>query len=693
VRIYSIINYLIIKCCGVRTRRPLDFGLRWGDVGVSVIFLLYCGLITTVPAFLFVHGLVGGGVVSLFVAILIALLAATPLAADQHRLPRLLNPAIVLGIAGALLLMLLQIVPMTGGPLMNPIWTSTAVALAERPAGSVTIDTGMTLQAISRLITVITIMLLAVMIGLHRSRAEKLLSLLTGIATLVSLGRIASFFPLPETFQLLPPATQSGAEAISIFGLVLTAAAIIRAYERSRSSRYRGPKPRASTPLEIPVALAAYLINLSAILCSGDPTGLFAALFGGGILLAVLTVRKVGLGLWSQAGATAVLALALVTFIAFMPGRTENELIARMAEDARPIGVGAGTLSALAPVYGNWPTAVSTDIPAAVTVAIEMGRPFLWLTVLIAIAWILILLRGSLLRGRDYVYSATGAGCIAAFLVSATSSGGGLSLAPSILLSATLGLAIAQSKGETSSIAPAPRLPHITSPQPRPFRWRFYSALVIVTLILTAQGAWILLPEVSRAAPIGFPSDQAHATVARQEQEKANRSAAMAVVRGDLWAESAFTYAAMLWTDQALELETNGDRNAKVSASLSKTLRYSPHRGDAWLMLASICERIQLQTCNIGALLKMSYYTAPDEAGLLPVRLAQVLHSKEIAGDDELADMARREIRFVLTRPTALRQALIAAYRSASPAGKLLVEQTVTPIDPNYLNILRAQLT
>jgi hypothetical protein len=430
------------------------------------------------------------------------------------------------------------------------------------------------------------------------------------------------------------------------------------------------------------------------VVFSGDPTALFAALFGASLLLAVLVIRKGHLGSWGQAGTAAVLALALATFITFMPGRAESEMVTRMTDDARPLGIGAGALAALAPIYGDWPTLAAADISTAAIVTIEMGRPFLWLTVLIAATWAFILLRGSLQRGRDYVYAAAGAGCIAASLISALSNGGGLSLASSIILSATLGLAIAQIKGETS-LAPvtAPRQASPAAPDPRSFKWRPHGAWVAGALLLTAQGAWILLPEVSRPSPMGFPIDQRRATVARQDQEKANRSAILAAVRGDLWAESAFTYASMLWTDQAFELDVSGNRSAGTSTSLLKTLHYAPHRGDAWLMLASTCERLKMQACNVGALLKMSYYTAPDQAGLLPMRLAQALRSKDIAADDELADMVRRDIRLVLTRSTDLRPALIAAYRSASPAGKRLVEQTVTPVDPGYLVLLRARLT
>ena len=51
--------------------------------------------------------------------------------------------------------------------------------------------------------------------------------------------------------------------------------------------------------------------------------------------------------------------------------------------------------------------------------------------------------------------------------------------------------------------------------------------------------------------------------------------------------------------------------------------------------------------------------------------------------------MVRRDIRFVLTRSANLRPALISAYRTASVAGRLLVEQTVSPVDPGYLTLLR----
>lgn len=167
------------------------------------------------------------------------------------------------------------------------------------------------------------------------------------------------------------------------------------------------------------------------------------------------------------------------------------------------------------------------------------------------------------------------------------------------------------------------------------------------------------------------------------------RSATIAYLRGDLWAESAFTEAAIVWTDPAFEIEANGARDAMTSTSLLKALRYAPHRGDVWLMLAATCGRLKVAACNHNAFLKMAYYTTSDRVGLLPLRLAQALLIKDFAGDDELVDMVRRDIRSVLARSAELRPALIAAYRNASPAGRRLVEQTVSPVAPGYLTMLR----
>jgi hypothetical protein len=68
----------------------------------------------------------------------------------------------------------------------------------------------------------------------------------------------------------------------------------------------------------------------------------------------------------------------------------------------------------------------------------------------------------------------------------------------------------------------------------------------------------------------------------------------------------------------------------------------------------------------------MSYYTAPNELALFPLRLNVSLHAKEVMDDAELQDMVRRDISVILTRAPALKPALVAAYRPAFAARQSL---------------------
>ena len=209
-------------------------------------------------------------------------------------------------------------------------------------------------------------------------------------------------------------------------------------------------------------------------------------------------------------------------------------------------------------------------------------------------------------------------------------------------------------------------------------------ALTLFGVFLSAQAAWILLAERHRLNHIRLPVDGKTATIALAEQDKIKRAASLAVVRGDLWAESAFTYGNLLWLDAGDQL------NTEALKTLTRALRYSPHRGDVWLMFAALANKYKWSGYQPGLLLKMSYYTAPNELALLPLRLDVSLHAKGVIDDAELKDMVRRDISVILTRAPALKPALVAAYRSALPQGKAFAERVISEIDPGYLGVVRA---
>jgi hypothetical protein len=219
---------------------------------------------------------------------------------------------------------------------------------------------------------------------------------------------------------------------------------------------------------------------------------------------------------------------------------------------------------------------------------------------------------------------------------------------------------------------------------------RLRIALAIFGAVLSTQAVWILLSERYWPNHVRLPVDGKTATIALAEQDKIKQAASVAGVRGDLWAESALTYGDHLWGDHAMNLNAEDKLNTDALRSLTQTLRYSPHRGDVWLMFAALADQYKWSGYQPGSLLKMSYYTAPNELALFPLRLNVSLHAKGLIDDAEIQDMVRRDINVILTRTPALKPALAAAYKSALPQGKIFTERVISEIDPAYLGVVRA---
>src|SRR5204863_10035111 len=98
-------------------------------------------------------------------------------------------------------------------------------------------------------------------------------------------------------------------------------------------------------------------------------------------------------------------------------------------------------------------------------------------------------------------------------------------------------------------------------------------AVGLFGLFLAAQSVWILLPERYRPNHIRPPLDGNGAAISFAEQDKIKRAASVAVVRGDLWAEAAFTYGGELWIDRAMELGSDDRPNTEALDPLTRALR------------------------------------------------------------------------------------------------------------------------
>jgi hypothetical protein len=423
-------------------------------------FIILTSLIALLPALMMVDGILASGVVSAIVAIAMVALALAPNTSELNRFSRLLGPSAFIALFIPCLWMLLQVLPISIRSLANPVWVSASTALDKPFVGAISLDIGATLLSLTRYCAILAAAFVTATVTLNRQRAESVLSLLTGTAALIAtelIGYDLGYLRLPGYEHL---GERADAMNIAVIGFILSCATTIRAYEHLVSTQRR--KSRMMAMVAASASIAAVFICLSAILISADSVLFLAALFGTGVLIAVLAIRRWRLGPLGQAGIAALAAVAVFGFFAVVPAKkdaadltlalsTQGQIssIERMLSDAKWAGSGAGSFEALLPIYRD--TADSVEIPtAAATIAIEMGRPFLWTCVIVALIGASTLFRRALLRGRDYVYSSAGAGCVIALLILLFANDGILGLTASLMISVVCGLAFAQSKSASN---------------------------------------------------------------------------------------------------------------------------------------------------------------------------------------------------------------------------------------------------
>jgi hypothetical protein len=211
----------------------------------------------------------------------------------------------------------------------------------------------------------------------------------------------------------------------------------------------------------------------------------------------------------------------------------------------------------------------------------------------------------------------------------------------------------------------------------------FRLATLAFAVLLGVQCIWLLLAELSRPNLIRLPTEAQAAAAAVEQRSDAAWAAWIGSIRGDLWAESAFTYADLLWTgtdpDQMKSLE-------RARARLDYALDDAPHQAGAWLLLAGLASRYHWPNLNATEALKMSYFTGPSDEALMPLRL-RVAAASEAIGDTDVQELVRRDLRLLLAQKR--KSAVAEAYAGASPAGKRLIEGAVGEIDPSNLESLR----
>jgi hypothetical protein len=219
---------------------------------------------------------------------------------------------------------------------------------------------------------------------------------------------------------------------------------------------------------------------------------------------------------------------------------------------------------------------------------------------------------------------------------------------------------------------------------------RLRSALRVFGIVLGLSGLWMLLPELLRPKPIGLAFDRAGTEAAAAQRTRALLAAGIGVIRGDLWAEAAFTGARFMSTDRlAIRDWTNTGQLARVRANAETALALAPVNGAAWLFLAKLPAGSPEGENRVGTLLEMSYFTAPSALDLAPWRLERAATSSALA-DKDLQTFIKSDIRGILERGPEYRQAIMAAYRNAWPQNQAIFESLVADADPAVAQLLRS---
>ena len=215
--------------------------------------------------------------------------------------------------------------------------------------------------------------------------------------------------------------------------------------------------------------------------------------------------------------------------------------------------------------------------------------------------------------------------------------------------------------------------------------WKFRFLALIIVVFVGGLSVSNLAAEFLREGPFPLPS-RTSAAPAPHQISSAGRASAIAPFRSDLKAEYALALAG-----QTLKSDNTGraQNDELAKDAVSSALKIGPHDSRMWLVLALLQARSDLADPRIAESLKLSYLTGPNRADLIPARLDAVTLGQSL-NDPDLKELARSDVRVVLTQFPDLRPALVNDYVRGSSIGKAFLEESARTFDPKFVDSLRS---
>ncbi|MGY4234675.1 hypothetical protein ACVIIW_003622 [Bradyrhizobium sp. USDA 4449] len=122
---------------------------------------------------------------------------------------------------------------------------------------------------------------------------------------------------------------------------------------------------------------------------------------------------------------------------------------------------------------------------------------------------------------------------------------------------------------------------------------------------------------------------------------------------------------------------------------LKRVLSFAPYEAELWLSLALLEMQHDPNSPTMVEALRMAYLTAPNDARLMPARLDAVTRFDAVV-DPDLKELAQGDVRIMLTRSPAQKDAVVTAYRRASSRGRAFLDEATQAIDPAFTRTLRS---
>jgi hypothetical protein len=211
------------------------------------------------------------------------------------------------------------------------------------------------------------------------------------------------------------------------------------------------------------------------------------------------------------------------------------------------------------------------------------------------------------------------------------------------------------------------------------FRMRFKIGTLAAAAILSWFALATMLSEALTPQSSGLPPRAAPSANAAS----ADWLEAAVPLRGDLLADLAWAHAMPLFRPGPPPASKDLLEERETALKLTReSLSYAPHISRTWLLLAML-RNLQPATGSVGEALKMSYLTAPADTDLVPDRLS-LLAASDALDDTDILDLARGDIRLVLTHRRDLKDAIIRAYNGGSAKGRAFIQETTRALDPDF---------